>query len=75
MDYIIDEKRHLNSYREGRGKWIVVKNLTEAKKRATQRQVFQDTVLTISNIYGKLLAYKKEDKWYTILHLSWEKED
>ena len=45
MNYIIVEKQCVNSHREG--KTIEAKNLTEAKKRATREQVFQDTVLAI----------------------------
>ena len=59
--FIITEKQHLNSTREGTT--IELSSLTEAKRWASKNQCFYGTVLTIENESGALVAYKTGKKW------------
>ena len=50
--YCITEKQNINSVRDGYR--LECESLLQAKKEATKRQIFQDTVLTIEYL-GQVL--------------------
>jgi len=58
--YCITEKQNVNSFREGYH--LECSSLLQAKKEATKRQVFQNTVLTIEHL-GQVLTIKTGKKW------------
>lgn len=58
--YIITEKQNLQSFRKGfeyRG------TLRGAKLKASREQMFQGTVMTISEKCGQLVAHKDANGW------------
>lgn len=59
--YCITEKQNINSVRGGYH--LECASLLQAKKEATKRQVFNDTVLTIEHL-GQLLSVKTGKKWF-----------
>mgnify|MGYP007024648142 FL=1 len=58
--YCITEKQNINSVRDGYR--LECESLLQAKKEATKRQIFQDTVLTIEYL-GQVLSVKTGKKW------------
>jgi len=58
--YCITEKQSVNSFREGYH--LECSSLLQAKKEATKRQVFRDTVITIEHL-GQVLSVKTGKKW------------
>lgn len=58
--YCITEKQNVNSVRDGYHLECV--SLLQAKKEATKRQVFQDTVITVEHL-GQVLSVKTCKKW------------
>jgi len=61
--YRITEKQNINSVREGYH--LECSSLLQAKKDATKRQVFQDTVITVEHL-GQVLSVKTGKKWEDI---------
>jgi len=59
--YAIIEKQNLQSI--GNAEAVEAKDLADAKRIATRKQVFQGTVLSIEAPNGSELAYKKNGKW------------
>lgn len=59
--YYITEKQNANSVRGGYH--LECRSLLQAKRQATKRQVFNDTVLTIEHL-GQLLSVKTGKKWF-----------
>ena len=59
--YIIRELQNAQSYREG--ETIQANSLTIAKRKASNMQFFQDTVLTIESENGHLLSTKTDNQW------------
>ena len=59
--YCITEKQNVNSVRDGYH--LECSSLLQAKRQATKRQVFNDTVLTIEHL-GQLLSVKTGKKWF-----------
>ena len=58
--YCITEKQNISSVREGYH--LECSSLLQAKKEATKRQVFKDTVLTIEHL-GQVLSVKTGKNW------------
>lgn len=58
--YCITEKQNVNSVRDGYH--LECNSLLQAKREATKRQVFQNTVITIEHL-GQMLAIKTGKKW------------
>ena len=58
--YCITEKQNVNSVRDGYH--LECSSLLQAKKEATKRQVFKDTVLTVEHL-GQVLSVKTGKKW------------
>lgn len=65
--YIVTEKLTLNSHRNGQE--IDAGSLAEAKRHAADDQMFQGTVMTVSDHYGNLLAYLENGQWTDIEHI------
>ena len=61
--YCITEKQNVNSVREGYH--LECASLLQAKKEATKRQAFQDTVLTVEHL-GQVLSVKMGKKWVDV---------
>ncbi len=61
--YYITEKQNINSVRDGYH--LECDSLLQAKKGATKRQVFQNTVLTIEYL-GQVLSVKTGKKWVDV---------
>ena len=61
--YCITEKQNVNSVREGYH--LECASLLQAKKEATKRQAFQDTVSTIEHL-GQVLSVKMGKKWVDV---------
>lgn len=59
--YTVIEKQNLNSHREGVR--ISAKNLTQAKRKASNQQAFFGTVLSIEDKCGFELSRKVDGKW------------
>lgn len=59
--FIITEKTDLNATRAG--EVIEAKDLRAAKSAASKLQMFQHTVLTVSDADGRVLAVKENGKW------------
>lgn len=61
--YCIIEKQNINFVRDGYHLECV--SLSQAKREATKRQVFQNTVLTIERL-GQVLSVKAGKKWVDV---------
>ena len=61
--YCITEKQNINSVRGGYH--LECASLLQAKKEATKRQVFNDTVLTVGYL-GQVLSVKMGKKWVDV---------
>lgn len=61
--YCITEKQNVNSFRDGYH--LECNSLLQAKKEATKRQVFQDTVITIEYLC-QVLSVKTGKKWIDV---------
>ena len=59
--FVITEKTDLNATRDGQV--IEAKDLRAAKIAASKLQMFQNTVLTISDADGRVMAVKENGKW------------
>lgn len=59
--FIITEKQTVNSSREGRA--VQAADLTAAKRAASSMQMFQGTVMTVSDEAGNILASKQDGAW------------
>jgi len=60
QEYTVTEKQTANSWREGEK--IKAVSLSEAKRKASRMQVFQGTVLEISDAAGPI-AIKENGVW------------
>jgi len=64
MKFYITEKQNLHS--QCAGEIITAKDLTQAKRKATKKQCFCGTVLTIEDeLQAELYAYKKAGESWT----------
>ena len=61
--YCITEKQNINSVRDGYH--LECSSLLQAKRQATKRQVFNDTVLTVGYL-GQVLSVKMGKKWVDV---------
>jgi hypothetical protein len=61
MKFIITEKTDINATRAGSA--IEAKDLRAAKAAASRAQLFQNTVITVANESGVVLAVKQNGKW------------
>lgn len=61
--YCITEKQNVNSVREGYH--LECSSLLQAKRQATKRQAFNDTVLTVEHL-GQVLSVKMGKKWVDV---------
>lgn len=59
--FIVTEKTDLNATRAG--EVIEAKDLRTAKIAASRTQMFQNTVLTVADAQGRVLAVKENGKW------------
>ena len=60
--YIIIESSNCNASREGYA--VEVSSLASAKRIASRKQMFQQTVLTISAVCGTIVATKENGVWH-----------
>ena len=60
--FIIQELQDVASYRDGVE--VEAKNLVAAKRAATRAQVFQNTVMVVSDCKGRRLAIKQGGRWH-----------
>jgi len=61
--YYITEKQNVNSVRDGYH--LECASLLQAKKEATKRQMFRNTVLTVEHL-GQVLSVKTGKKWVDV---------
>ena len=60
--YIIIESSNCNAARDGYS--VEVSSLASAKRIASRKQTFQQTVLTISAVCGEVVATKENGFWH-----------
>lgn len=61
MKFRITEKQDTNSSRKG--ELVECKSIGQAKRLATRRQMFQNTVLVIEDKFGCPLSVKRGGQW------------
>ncbi len=61
MAYVIKETNSVNADRTATT--TVNGSLSSAKRVASRSQVFKGTVMKIEDTMGRLVSYKKENKW------------
>lgn len=62
--YNIYELQNAQSLRDGAR--IKADSLTAAKRKASQMQMFQGTVMVIENLEGSIAARKEDGKWANV---------
>lgn len=62
--YIITELQNAQSSRKGEA--VEAESLTSAKRKASQLQMFQGTVMEIASENGAVISRKQDGKWIDV---------